>query len=240
MFLSEKFTDLETINSVGFFYPKKRFPLYSKDRVNFIEEFIFNEKRDFYNWIHMEDEIKLSINKIFYSVHTTDAFLKHNNKQIFTLLIDTEIELACKHYFKLHPFWAGHPWARKGKEIFINEINECLQKNKNYTPVDNERILHSSSDTLLNKDVLDNVFYDQLVTFLELDNQYQNACHVFDLWKECNMRAEKNIVNFFINNPASTFAWTGYEKSFFNSGKYTTDDWFEMKKIALDYYARSN
>lgn len=232
---SEKFTDLETLNSVGFFISKKRYPLRTNDRVTFIQDHVYNEKRDYYNWLELEKEVKASLNQIFYSVHTTDDFLSHENKTIYTLLIDTDVDLACRHFYKLHPFWSGNPWNRGSKEKFVKQIQNCNEDNKNYSPLPNEKILRMSSNCLNNTE-LDKEFYDTLVNFLELDNQYENACKVHSMWRNSNCKAERNIVQFFNSHNFPSFPWYGDKFNFATSKHYTIDDWHNMKQTALEYY----
>lgn len=232
--LSENFTNLNTLNSVGFFIPKKRFPLKPIERVNFISEYVYTKDRDFYNWLKMERDIKQSINTVFYSVHTTRDFLEHTGN-IKTLLVNSDVDKACKHYFKFHPFWAGHPWKRKDRDEFIQEIINCNKSNDDYNSLPNESILRLSVDCL-NNDVLDKTFYDSMIEFLGLDNQYEYACIVHLLWRKLNCKAERNIVKFFNTNNYPAFPWNGYETHFEKSGEYSERDWQEYKNIALEYY----
>lgn len=235
--LSEKFTNLENLNSVGFFVPKKRYPLRTNDRVTFIQNYVYNEKRDFYNWLELEREVRISLNQIFYSVHTTDDFLNHGNETIYTLLIDTDVNLACRHFYKLHPFWSGSPWSKGSKQTFIEKILVCNQQNKDYIPLSNEKILRMSSNCLNNQE-LDKVFYYNLVDFLGLDSQYENACKIHSMWRNLNCKAEQNIVQFFKTNNYPALPW--YKINLNETKIYDREYWNEMKNTALEYYeARS-
>jgi hypothetical protein len=233
--LSEQFTDLLTLNSVNFFVPKLRFPLHSKDRVDFIEKHIYNNRKDFYNWIELENEFKLSLNQVFYSVHTIDHFNSHPDKKIFTLLVNTDVDLACKHSFKLHPFWNGNPWKKGSKEQFIKDIQKCNDQNINYVTSENEKVLRISSDCLNNTE-LDKDFYDTIINFLELDNQYDNAYQIHKMWKNVNCKAEQNIVKFFNTHEYPSLAWYDGKFHLETSDVYNRDDWNNMKQTTIQYY----
>lgn len=232
--LSPEYNNFETINSVGFFINGKMFSFDTQKKLKFLEDYVYPEKRNCFNYIEIELNFKNKINGYFQTTHYTDDFTEAYSPHK-SILVTSSVNSCIKHYFKFHPLWNGNPWKKSGRDYFAQKNLQINENNIKYTCKENEESLHIISDDL-NSEVLNYELYDKICKFLEITNvyEYANTCH--KLWFDLQKRSEKLLTEFFINASYPDFPWTTYKDKYAQSNIYNETDWLEMKHTALELY----
>ena len=232
--LSEEYNNFETINGVGFFVNGKMFPFDTDKKVKFIQENVYPDNRNCFNYIEIELNFKRKINQYFQTTHYITDFITDKSPHK-SILVTSTVQNCIKHYFKFHPLWNGNAWKKSDRDVFAQKILQTNENHIKYTVNKDEEILLVNSDDL-NTEVLNYSFYDRICEFLKISNVYEHANLCHKLWYDLQRRSELLLKDFFLNATYPDFPWTTYKDKYASSNVYSEQDWNEMKNTALELY----
>lgn len=167
-------------------------------KFNFIKSQIYSEDRSCFNWLDFEWKFRTKSNlqdMIFVSHDLDKINIINQPKKVVALYLEPSNALF--HYLKMNPALNG-----MSEELFLDSITN--HKNK-LSEINAEEILHVQIDKLYNE-TLDKEIYDNIVNFLNIDNEYEVANDVHKLWYNINKQGEVDMKN--IPKSVDQFPWT--------------------------------
>ena len=181
LFLDNKFIGLPgSGNTVG-------------EKLNFIKEHVYSE-RTWYNWINKENIWRDSLDTQMLVSHP-GAYSNQPNLVLYLRFYN--INLVTNHYFHVHPTLNGrtfsefkkesNDWNGYGLDVISRNINGALDK----------KIIFA--DNLYEK-VLSESFYQTIIDFFDLENNYESAKIVQELYYNCRTNSAKEFYDFFTSN----------------------------------------
>lgn len=233
--LSENYFDKDSLNCPGFFFPKLYYPVKTVDRLKFILEYIYAEDRSYHNWTDRERYLGNRLAPYMPFTHDYSLFPQNSNYQYKTLLGITDVDSACRHWYKLHPFWLGSVNLRSNKEEFVAKTIEYNQANLAHVPLSNEKVLYVESEKL-NKPTLDKEFYDRIVDFLSIENVYEAASQIHERWYNLHHQAEKQVVEYFKTSVFPDIPWEQYKEPFKIMKFYNEQDYENIRNTIMEMY----
>ena len=150
--------------------------------LEFILKNVYHDKRSWHNWLYTEWAFRTRLKNIEI-FHSLD---KISNKEL-NLICCIDADLAYKNYIKINS-----SFNNRGLEYFFNQINEF---NENATALKNQKNVLVIDNSNLLKNPLDYNYYDKIVSFLNLENDYRNANIIHNAWLTCQERAEQEFLN---------------------------------------------
>jgi len=143
---------------------------------------VYPMNRTWHNWLRYEQQWRVILDKTIELTHTYTELTNINNK---TLILTVDPFLAYKSYVKFNSYC---------NNLSLSEFQfHILTENANHQGVTNEHTLILNGDILFNE-VLDQNWYQQLISWFDLDDNYSSACIVHKLWYDAHKRAEQGII----------------------------------------------
>ena len=151
---------------------------------------IYPESRTWHNWLQIEHHFRDSMNNVVNVLHD----LKHSEFNIIepdakNLFLTIDPELAYRCYLKFNSN-LNNLTPEYFKKIDVEGEFDLWQEMVNNAPKHN-KILNVN---ILYQPELDRNFYNELIQWFELDNNYEHASYVHQLWYKAHRRAEKEFV----------------------------------------------
>ena len=195
LLMSSNYNSLEKLNYTSALVYGKRFPLKPADKVKFIKEFIYPEERKCFNWLDEKYMYREQLDKTL--LHTHDLEKVKNNP---TVLIVMDPLFSYNFYLKFVP---GIGWD---KEDFIKQVDkqnkEILEFNKHYPNtivIDTEKLYSPT---------LDRKTYEDMINFLSIENVYEHAQAIHEMWYNLRKGSEEEIINYALNSKFPDYPWT--------------------------------
>jgi len=211
-------------------------PTNLNDKISFIKEKIYPDTRDCISWLDYEWTYKLDLDKVMYidfSPRVVSAQGKDEPQHKIITMWATPLECLLG-YAKFEP---GILQFKSKEEFFVQITKENIYT-KNYfkNKLPNEEILLLHSYTLFNP-ILSRAFYNQVVDFFGVDDQYESACEIHNIWYNKQIDARKQAYYLMKDAVWPNFAWRFDPKNLLSSHPRTEDEFNRMKKMILEIYA---
>jgi hypothetical protein len=159
------------------------------DKVEFIKNYVYAPFRSWHNWLIIEWHFRKKLDAVIPFEHQNyNNYYKngYNDNLTKTLALGIHPDLACRLYFKFNPnLNSATPELFKRQISHNNWLLDRVPYHKNF--------LQLYSDVLYNNS-LNRELYQQIINFFELDNHYDIANEIHQLWYQGHVRAEKEFV----------------------------------------------
>jgi hypothetical protein len=143
---------------------------------------VYPTNRTWHNWLRYEHQWRVLLNRIIEMKHAYTELTNINNK---TLILTIDPFLAYKSYIKFNSYC---------NELTLHGFqSSILTENAKHLTITNKNTLILNVDILFNE-LLDRAWYQQLITWFDLDDNYSTACIVHKLWYDAHKRAEQDII----------------------------------------------
>lgn len=143
---------------------------------------VYSQERTWQNWLWIEFQFRQSLDQ--YIIFSHQHNFNNINKGLI-LTVDPELALRC--YLKLNSNLNSTPLDDfKRYIIFYNEIQSSIEQHHK-----NIKVL---SSTILYQSQLDKSFYKELLDLFEIEDRYEEANYVHQLWYWAHLKAEKEFV----------------------------------------------
>jgi hypothetical protein len=153
-----------------------------KDPIDFVFKNVYNN-RSWHNWLKKEWEFRDRLKNIVIG-HTHKIKIEPEYWYIFG---KASPDTCYKHYLKINS-----SFNNTGINGFLDDVNIFNQNVDSYKNLDN--VLAIDNDLLLS-DVLDVDYYKKIITFLNLNNDYDNANLLHQQWRELIKNSDSDFVN---------------------------------------------
>ena len=154
-------------------------------KLNSITHKIYPESRTWHNWLIFEWRYRHRLGD-FVGVCNGREIDKISPTDTKHMLITIEPELAYRCYLKFNSS-LNLGTADWFKQDVKDHIKKYQNLNLQYSKIIASDILYSS--------VLDKNFYNELIRWFDLEDNYNQASYVHQLWFKAHLRAEKEFVN---------------------------------------------
>lgn len=237
MLLSNEYNS-DRLNSKGFIISGKSFPLTSTEKVEFIREHVYPNSRKFYNWLRYESLLR---DKLDTSVLCTHHMTKHNNPNLSvskTILLRAGHMFCVEKYVKLHPFFIldNRKHNMSTDETMYNFFKAADEKNSIYVPKDNHRIFSCRSEAFYDP-ILNKEYYDDIIDFLEISNEYEQAQQIHTMWYNLHQQAKSDCIDWLLNSEYPNFPWDSHYFNYVLQGRnMPLEDYNMIKKYAKKIY----
>lgn len=193
LLVSNYYNSLDKLNYVGALIYQKRFPLKPDDKVKFIEQYIYPVERRLFNWLDEKYMYRQQLDKTILHTHDLSKLTTGPN-----IIITMDPVFSYNFYLKITPS------IGEDKQDFINTVIRQNKENTEYTKNTNSYLLDTQQ---LYLPVLDRQIYDDMIQFLNIDNQYESAQHVHKLWYDLRKGQEEDIMDFINNSKYPDYPW---------------------------------
>lgn len=156
----------------------------------FIKNKIYNSTRSWHNWLKTEWAYRSMLDQVIEFKHTFGSLEKHKQK---TLLLTIDPDLAYSCYLKFN-------------SNLNNESVESFKLDKVATvnSMHMELASHDSNKKIISADILyqptlDRNFYNQIINWLNLDDTYDKANEIHQLWYQGHQRSQQEFVSYISN-----------------------------------------
>jgi hypothetical protein len=156
----------------------------TEQKVEFIEQNIYFAGRTWHNWLEIEWRYREAMNAVIRFAHSHVEVLGTAP----TVVLTTDPELAYRSYLKFNS-----NLNTRSRERFLRDVASDNHSNIQFAEsVDHASVLHSD---VLFQPTLHQMFYRDLISFFGLQDQYQQANHIHQLWYRCHRQAEQEFVH---------------------------------------------
>lgn len=164
-----------------------------EEKFNFIKENVYRSERTWYNWLAVEWSYRTDIDNFINCVHENYAWEENPNKELYLVYKDHDLPL--KHYYHINlGLNSANPQQTKiNSNKWLEEIKILSNNIDNFK---NKKIVFA--DSIFNK-VLPEELYEEIIYFFELDNHYEYAKMVHDVYYECRKRSAREFYEYFVN-----------------------------------------
>ena len=160
-------------------YLSKEFqPIAMLDKVKFIECNVYSQSRTYSNWLQYEWRYRKKLDKIIMFSHHIEDILSPNKVVILTM----RPKYAYRTYVKFNPKINGHTVKSFMRQVERDNLSNTSFRNKGA-----ETIVIDAS--LLYTSVLDKQVYDNVVSFMGVENVYDTANTIHKLWYDLHVKA---------------------------------------------------
>ena len=189
-----------------------------ENKIEFIRTNVYNnEGRFYYNWIICEYTHRYPLQPLFPMYHSHHK-IDHQLDKLLLCLVDERN--AWHHYLKFNPLTNGET-----KDIFLKKV---LTESKTKIEWSSDKsFLCLSIDGLYQKN-LDEEIYLKLINYFEIENCYNDACVVHEIWYNLQQKFKQEVVRDVKNNQ---YKWILPDQQ-----EYTDDDRRYIKQIILEEY----
>jgi hypothetical protein len=151
-------------------------------KLNAYRRHIYPTTRTWHNWLAFERQWRDQLNDTIGLGHNYIDLIDINRK---TLILTIDPLLAYKSYVKFNSLC---------NNLSMSEFQSSIvADNTKHMAAADEKTLVLNADILFNE-VLDRSWYQQLITWFNLADNYASACIVHKLWYNAHKRAEQEIV----------------------------------------------
>jgi hypothetical protein len=158
-----------------------------EEKINFIQDRIYFPERSWHNWLEVEWRYREGMHN---SIPFGHSYVELRNTEP-TLILTIEPELAYRSYLKFNSNLNNRSRDRFFRDI-VEENTNNIQFAHSDSTVNYTTVL--SSDILF-QPMLDKEFYNKLISFFGLQDQYEQANHIHQLWYCCHRQAEQEFVH---------------------------------------------
>ncbi|MEY4431927.1 MAG: hypothetical protein RLZZ44_57, partial [Bacteroidota bacterium] len=157
-------------------------------KVNFIKKYIYFPTRTWHNWLETEWEFRKNFDSSDLSVSHNLNILHSNYDQTYKFLaLDVKPSICLKNYLKFNSCLDS-----TSQENFLMYNKDWLTQCKKIAE-NKEKIKIINCDNLYSNN-LDYDTYYQIISWLDIDDQYETACKIHKLWFDLQKQAEKQFI----------------------------------------------
>jgi hypothetical protein len=166
---------------------------------------------------------------------------KHKNPKYQidkTILLRADGKFCTEKFMKLHPHYI---LELKNENKFIdlesvsNFLNGLDNNNGSFVPKEGHKILTCRSETLYNE-VLDREFYENMVNFFSISNEYEHAKEIHKAWYSCHINAKIECINWIKDSEYPDFPWDSHYLNNIKNGKLSLEDYTSIKETLKQTY----
>ena len=227
------------INTKGFVIRNSAYPIDTLGKVEFIKKFIYPDNRNFYNWIRYELMLKDQLETI---IMVAQVMGKHKNPFYNvdkTILLRSSGEFCTEKFMKLHPHYVLELKQENkfdGLNSVIGFLDGMDSNNGSFIPKEGHKILTCYSETLYNE-LLDKEFYENMVNFFNISNEYEHAKDIHRTWYKCHIRARKECIDWITNSSYPDYPWDShYLNRILKGSKLSIEDYTLIKDTLKQTY----
>lgn len=176
-------------------YPDKIFPNLEdySSKLNYIQDNVYNIKRSWDNWLIYEWQWHRTLNETMVVEHAIlpDDYKLHQ-KNIW--LYYDDLEKVVKRYFHIN--LGGNSLSPR---VFKKESKKWNIDNlyaKHESVINKDKLLYLKADFIFDKN-LDYNAYKQIIDFFELNDHYEDACRIQEMYYNCRINAAHEFAEFF-------------------------------------------
>lgn len=219
------------LNEEGFLIDGKSFPMDARGKLDFIKENVYPNNRDCLNWLDFEWLMREKLDNILYVEHSPQLTSEKNKdaSEHRMVVMWAEPKECILGYAKFEPGMHGRTFEEFSVKITQEKIFAKKYETKKKP---NEKVLSVHAYRLYNP-VLDKEFYDQVVEFFEIDNQYNIAQQVHEIWYNLQRNARRQAYTLMQNAEWPDFPW--YSKLVYFKPK-TEQEFNRMKDLVIRTY----
>lgn len=243
MLLSKEYNGV--LNSSGFIIQRETFPSKGIDKKEYILKYIYNNLRTCFNWLMFEHIFNTKIDTVIPNCHSMASHMKSYYKDV-----NKTILVRCDNIFGVGKWLKFTPWTilelKKKNALPIRAnllFNQADEVNNSYIPKkDDHTILKCYSKTLYN-DLLDEEFYNNMVNFFKISNEYESAKAIHSAWYNLQIKAKQDFLNWLYHAEYPEFPWEGHwmQSSLQDTKKKITYEDFEfMRDYLKTFYEGTN
>ena len=217
------------INDASFLVEDKNFPTDPSEKVDFLLKYVYPLERGCLNWLDYEWTFRENINQIMYIEHCISAV-----KQIVKTTDEHKIlgmyalpKQCMWGYMKFDPFL-----HKRSPIEFQVKMTKEQQELKRYVTEDNEQLLLMDAFRL-HQPILEKEFYDTIIEFFDVDNQYEHATRLHERWYQLQQNSKKQAYNIMKGAVYPEFAWQGPMIHFKPTNQA---QWNDCKNTILEIY----
>jgi hypothetical protein len=167
------------------FYDKNWEPIFDlNEKLRMIRREIYSPIRTWHNWLIYEWRFRKMFDQEIIFSHDCPENINDSDKKF--LLLKTDPHLAYKSYLKFNS-----SLNNVEKNWFIHTIN---LSNQSYDNLQNHKNICVLDTSILFQDLLDEDFYKSVISFFEIDSEYESANLVHQNWYNLHKKAEKKFV----------------------------------------------
>ena len=154
-------------------------------KLNSFKNEIYSDTRSWHNWLRTEWLYRRELNSL---IHLCHSLKEYNNTKLKTLVMTIDPTLAYSCYLKLNSNLNNMSVDQfKQETVELNNYHIELAKS-------NPNIKLISAD-ILYQPTLSRDFYNSVINWFNLEDLYDKANYVHQLWYQCHKRAEQEFVN---------------------------------------------
>jgi hypothetical protein len=114
------------------------------------------------------------------------------------------------------------------------------ERNSFYKPKDDHKIFSCRSETLYDP-ILDRSYYNNIINFLNISDEYDNAQKIHTMWYGLHQKARTDFIEWLLNSEYPDFPWDSHYFNYVLQGKkMPIEDYNMIKKYAKKIYGIEN
>ena len=151
------------------------------DKVKFIEDFVYPKNRTYSNWLQYEWRYRKKIDQVIRFSHNIEDITDMSvpNK---ILILTMRPKYAYRTYVKFNPKLNGHT-----VKSFMRQVEQDNLSNTSFKNEGMQTIVFDAG--LLYNSVLDEQVYNNIISFMGIENVYNTANAVHKLWYDLHTKA---------------------------------------------------
>lgn len=169
-------------------------------KLNFIKNNVYNSIRSWQNWLTFEWKFRNKLDHVVSPSHNHHVELDNNHKELFLTVNDP------------YPFLTHYRHINLGSnsqtiETLVDNFKNVWQKELEWVKestigILNKKIIYADTlhDRILTKD-----FYQTIIDYYQIDNNYEYACELQEMYYQCRLNSQKDFYNYFTSRDFSNY-----------------------------------
>jgi hypothetical protein len=149
------------------------------NKLKFIEWCVYPKTRTYSNWLQYEWRYRKKIDQVIKFSHNIEDIADVPNK---ILILTIRPKYACKTYVRFNPKLNGHT-----VKSFMRHVERDNISNTSFRQQGIQTIVFDAN--LFYNSVLDKQVYDDIISFMGIENVYDTANAVHELWYNLHNKA---------------------------------------------------
>lgn len=217
------------LNEPNFLLDGRIFPKNPNEKLDFIKEIVYPSTRTATNWLDFEWSYRQKLDNIMFIEHCIEVVKKNvNTMGPHKILAMTATPKQCMFgYMKFDPYL-----HKRSPIEFLVKMTKEQQTMKRYKAEENEEVILVDAFQLYNE-TLNEEFYNTIVNFFMIDNQYDTAKKLHSVWFNLQEASRKHAYQLINDAEYPEFPWTStrvYHRP------ETKNQWQDIKNTMTQIY----